>query len=111
MSHGLRCWGSLCPPGLRPPSPHDCSSEVHSSPAFALGPARCSRGPVTRKQLLIKSHQVRVRTQALLLTGSEVGLHHFLNLSKIWTLFSLNFLICKMEVVSTMPADLLPKLE
>lgn len=36
--------------------------------------------------------QVRVGTQARLLTGSEVGLGHLRNLSKMWTLFSLNFL-------------------
>lgn len=54
----------------------------------------------------------------LLRSGSEpklcfrltmMCLDNLLNLSKIWDLFSLNFLICKMELaVSPLPADLLP---
>lgn len=52
-----------------------------------------------------------VGTQALLLTGSDVGLDHVLNLGKMWTSFSPNLLICKVKVTSTLPADLLPKLE
>lgn len=50
--------------------------------------------------------------QALLLTGYEMGQDNLLNLSKIGHLFSLNFRICKMDVIiSPLPADLLPKVK
>ena len=55
--------------------------------------------------------QIRVGTQGLLQTGYEAGLDNSLNLSKTWNLFSLHVLICKIEVIPSLPADLLPKLE